>query len=48
MAKASEVLRKYKTTDDKKTDKDNDADDKKGGSVKRNALIDFIAKRKKG
>lgn len=46
MAKPSEVLRKFKS--DKKGDKepDNDKDDKKAG--KRNALIDFIAKCKKG
>ena len=47
MAKPSEILRKYKSTE-KKADKepDNDKDDKKTG-VKRNALVDFIAKHKK-
>lgn len=47
MATPSEILRKTKA--EKKGDKepDNDKDDKKGGT-KRNALIDFIAKCKKG
>lgn len=48
MATPSEILTKKKAPEGKKTDKkDNDADDKKGGN-KRNALVDFIAKYKKG
>lgn len=47
MATPSEILQKHKPAgkgDDKKPD--NDKDDKKAG-LKRNALIDFIAKAKK-
>lgn len=46
MATPSEILKKHKS--EKKSDKepDNDKDDKKSG--KKNALIDFIAKCKKG
>lgn len=48
MATPSQILTKTKAPEAKKTDKkDDDKDDKKGG-VKRNALVDFIAKYKKG
>lgn len=42
----SKILAKSKKSDGKDKESDNDKDDKKG--VKRNALIDFIAKSKKG